>query len=156
MRLTPTMIPGRNGSGIRSAAPCSLPNEASPVLGAELNRSESWTSNDSNDFKRGGRNRGLRLFRLAQPLIRKRAFGEVRGDMKKCCAIAGAAGIVAVMSVLPADAHPKKQKRPAAQRYEIQTQTPSLDGRTLGRMRTCGFDYLQYDGLGTPYGPYCH
>jgi hypothetical protein len=32
---------------------------------------------------------------------------------------------------------------------------PSLDGRTLGRMRTCGFDYLQYDGLGTPYGPYC-
>jgi hypothetical protein len=86
----------------------------------------------------------------------KRAFGEVRGDMKKCCAIAGAAGIVAVMSVLPADAHPKKQKRPAAQRYEIQTQTPSLDGRTLGRMRTCGFDYLQYDGLGTPYGPYCH
>jgi len=41
-------------------------------------------------------------------------------------------------------------------RYELQTQTPSLDGRTLGRMRTCGFDYLQYDGLGTPYGPYCH
>jgi hypothetical protein len=105
---------------------------------------------------RGGRNRRLRLFGLAQPLIRKRTFGEVRGDMKKCCAVAVAAGIVAVMSVLPADARPEKQKRPAAQRYEIQTQTPSLDGRTLGRMRTCGFDYLQYDGLGTPYGPYCH
>jgi hypothetical protein len=26
----------------------------------------------------------------------------------------------------------------------------------LGRMRTCGFDYLQYDGLGTRYRPYCH
>ena len=44
---------------------------------------------------------------------------------------------------------PKKSRR-------TKQASPSLDGRTLGRMRTCGFDYLQYDGLGTPYGPYCN
>ena len=80
-------------------------------------------------------------------------------DMKHFCAAAIAVAIVAVMFALPADARPKKQKRPDMQkRYELQTQTPqSLDGRTLGRMRTCGFDYLQYDGMaGTPLGPYCH
>ena len=61
--------------------------------------------------------------------------------------------IVATSLALPAEARTNKQKRPAA----VQTQqAPSLDGRTLGRMRTCGFDYLQYDGMGTPYGPYCH
>ena len=80
-----------------------------------------------------------------------------RSDMKKYHAAVAAVAIGAVMFGLPADARPKKQKRPEMQkRYEVQTQTPSLDGRTLGRMRTCGFDYLQYDGLGTPYGPYCH
>jgi hypothetical protein len=63
-----------------------------------------------------------------------------------------AAAVVTTMFVVPANARPKKQKRPAVQTQ----QAPSLDGRTLGRMRTCGFDYLQYDGLGTPYGPYCH
>ena len=62
------------------------------------------------------------------------------------------AGLATLLAV-PAEARAKKQKRPAG----VQTQqAPSLDGRTLGRMRTCGFDYLQYDGLGTPYGPYCH
>jgi len=80
-----------------------------------------------------------------------------RSDMKKYHAAVAAVAIGAVMFGLPADARAKKQKRPEMQkRYELQTQTPSLDGRTLGRMRTCGFDYLQYDGLGTPYGPYCH
>ena len=83
--------------------------------------------------------------------------GKDRSDMKKYHAAVAAVAIGAVMFGLPADARPKKQKRPEMQkRYEVQTQTPSLDGRTLGRMRTCGFDYLQYDGLGTPYGPYCH
>ena len=77
--------------------------------------------------------------------------------MKKNLIDVVAAAIVAALLVSPADARPKKQKRPDAQRRnDVQTQTPSLDGRTLGRMRTCGFDYLQYDGLGTPYGPYCH
>lgn len=75
--------------------------------------------------------------------------------MKKVLAVVVA--VVVMITTMPADARPKKQKRTEAQkRYELQTQTPSLDGRTLGRMRTCGFDYLQYDGLGTPYGPYCH
>ena len=66
-----------------------------------------------------------------------------------------AAVVVAVSFVLPAEARTNKhkQKRPAAVQSQ---QAPSLDGRTLGRMRTCGFDYLQYDGLGVPYGPYCH
>ena len=53
---------------------------------------------------------------------------------------------------LPADARAKKQKRPAS----VQRQVPSLDGRITGRMRTCGFDLLQYDRRGVPYGPYCH
>ena len=65
-----------------------------------------------------------------------------------------AAAVIATTFVLPADARAKKQKRPAV--VQTQQASPSLDGRTLGRMRTCGFDYLQYDGLGTPYGPYCH
>ena len=65
-----------------------------------------------------------------------------------------AAAVIATMFVLPADARAKKPKRPAS--AQTQQASPSLDGRTLGRMRTCGFDYLQYDGLGTPYGPYCH
>ena len=77
--------------------------------------------------------------------------------MKKSYVVIVAA-MTAAMFVLPADARSKKPKRSDAQKqYEVQTtQTPSLDGRTLGRMRTCGFEYLQYDGLGTPYGPYCH
>jgi hypothetical protein len=64
-----------------------------------------------------------------------------------------AAAVVTTMFVLPADARPKKQKRPAI----VQTQqVPSLDGRITGRMRTCGFELLQYDRRGVPYGPYCH
>jgi hypothetical protein len=62
-----------------------------------------------------------------------------------------AAAVMATMFVMPADARAKKPKRPAA--VQTQQASPSLDGRTLGRMRTCGFDYLQYDGLGTPYVP---
>jgi hypothetical protein len=77
--------------------------------------------------------------------------------MKKCHAAGLAVAIAVVMFVLPADARTKRPKRPDAQkRYELQQTLQSLDGRTLGRTRTCGFDYLQYDGLGTPYGPYCH
>jgi hypothetical protein len=51
----------------------------------------------------------------------------------------------------------KKGKRVRSQTRTTTTGTSSsLDGRTLGRMRTCGYDYLQYDGLGAPFGPYCH
>jgi hypothetical protein len=72
------------------------------------------------------------------------------------CLVAIAAAIVtATIVVLPADARAKKAKRPDAQkRHEVQT--PSLDGRITGRPRTCGYETFQYDGLGVPYGPYCH
>ena len=77
--------------------------------------------------------------------------------MKKNLGITIAAVIVASLFMLPADARPRKQKRPDPQRhYQLQTQTPSLDGRITGRTRTCWFETLQYDGLGVPYGPYCH
>jgi hypothetical protein len=76
--------------------------------------------------------------------------------MKRGYAAVVAVTIGALTLALPADARPNKQKRSKVQKQYEQTQRPSLDGRTLGRMRTCGFDYLQYDGLGTPYGLYCH
>jgi hypothetical protein len=77
--------------------------------------------------------------------------------MKKKLIAVVAAAIVAALLVAPADARPKKQKRPDAQRRnDVQTQIPSLDGRITGRTRTCWFETLQYDGLGVPYGPYCH
>ncbi len=66
--------------------------------------------------------------------------------------LASAAVMAATLSPLPADAAPKRKKaRPAAS-----AASTSLDGRTLGRPRTCGFDYFQYDDQGTPMGPYCH
>jgi hypothetical protein len=62
--------------------------------------------------------------------------------------------LVAACTVSSADAG-KKNKRyrtyPPAPNA-----SPSLDGRVLGRERTCGYATLQYDGLGVPYGPYCH
>ena len=77
--------------------------------------------------------------------------------MRKNLAAVVAVAVAAALLTLPADARPKKPKRPDAQRqYEIQTQTPSLDGRITGRTRTCWFETLQYDGFGVPYGPYCH
>ena len=64
------------------------------------------------------------------------------------------AAMMMAFAALPADA----AKR--AKRHRPQPAPPSasqsLDGRVLGRVRTCGFDTLQYDGLGVPYGPYCH
>jgi hypothetical protein len=64
------------------------------------------------------------------------------------------AAIMATTSaVMPADARAKKKQ---SQYQQYQAQTPSLDGRITGRTRTCGFDSLQYDGYGVPYGPYCH
>ena len=59
------------------------------------------------------------------------------------------AAVIVVLFMLPADARPRKQKRPDPQRrYEVQTQTPSLGGRITGRTRTCWSETLQYDGLG--------
>lgn len=49
----------------------------------------------------------------------------------------------------PADARTKSKK-------QYRDETPSLDGRTTGQLRTCGYDTLQYGSGGTPHGPYCH
>jgi hypothetical protein len=46
-----------------------------------------------------------------------------------------AAAVIASVFVLPADARAKKPKRPAA--VQAQQASPSLDGRILGRLRTC-------------------
>ena len=84
-----------------------------------------------------------------------RSRGEI--EIRKNILAMVAATMVAGLLVSPADARPKKQKRPDPQRrYDVQTQTPSLDGRITGPTRTCWFETLQYDGLGVPYGPYCH
>ena len=73
--------------------------------------------------------------------------------LHKALAALAAAAIMA-FAVLPADAAKK------AKRYRVETRTttvsPSLDGRITGRSRTCGYATFQYDGLGVPYGPYCH
>jgi hypothetical protein len=69
-------------------------------------------------------------------------------EIRKNIVVVVAATMVAGLLISPADARPKKQKRPDAQRrYDVQTQTPSLDGRITGRTRTCWFETLQYDGL---------
>ena len=83
--------------------------------------------------------------------------GWSRRDEENLVAVVAATIVAGLLAVSPADARPKKQKRPDPQRrYEVQTQTPSLDGRITGQTRTCWFETLQYDGLGVPYGPYCH
>jgi hypothetical protein len=67
---------------------------------------------------------------------------------KRLAAVAVAAIMVTAFSVLPADAA-KREKR-------SQSDSTSLDGRTTGQPRTCGYDYFQYDSRGVPRGPYCH
>ena len=130
-----------------------------------LDRNPRAAEEESVDDRKGHRNRRHRDRQgrrnhpsaLMSTLIRKRASASrpSRNWRGGDVLIIIIAAVVVVMSfVLPAEARTKKQKRPAA--AQTQQQTPSLDGRTLGRMRTCGFDYLQYDGLGVPYGPYCH
>jgi hypothetical protein len=73
---------------------------------------------------------------------------------KTLAALTAAVIMVTAFAVPPADAA-KKAKRYRAQSPPTST-SPSLDGRVLGRTRTCWFDTLQYDGFGVPYGPYCH
>jgi hypothetical protein len=79
--------------------------------------------------------------------------------LKFNAAAACAAAIVATsLSILPADARVKKEDRygAQAQSFENGAQPRSLDGRTTGRSRTCGYETFQYDNRGVPYGPYCH
>jgi hypothetical protein len=69
---------------------------------------------------------------------------------KRLAAVAVAAIMVTAFSALPADAA-RREKR-----SQSQSDTTSLDGRTTGQPRTCGYDYFQYDSRGVPRGPYCH
>jgi len=68
--------------------------------------------------------------------------------------------------VPPAEARQKKDNRYDDARYAGQSgfvrsdqgkpDPLSLDGRVLGRTRTCWFDIQKYDPYGVPIGPYCH
>jgi len=102
----------------------------------------------------------LKLKNPAAPAVRREAeedWGREIEMKKNLNTIIAAAIAASLFMLLPADARPKKVKRPdPPRRHEVQTQTPSLDGRITGRTRTCWFETLQYDGLGVPYGPYCH
>jgi len=73
---------------------------------------------------------------------------------KALAAIATAAILVAVFDVPPADA--KKGKKGNGGRQEATTVAPSFNRPITGRPRTCGYDTMQYDSNGMPYGPYCH
>ena len=71
--------------------------------------------------------------------------------MKKNLVAVVAATIVAGLLVSPADARPKKQKRPDGQRrYEVPTQTPSLDGRITGRLAPAGLKHFNTTDWGFP------
>src|SRR5262245_20265113 len=64
--------------------------------------------------------------------------------------VAPAAALLAIVfAAAPADARTNSKK-------QYRDETPSLDGRTTGQLRTCGYDTLQYGSGGTPHGPYCH
>ena len=64
-----------------------------------------------------------------------------------------AVAVIATMFVLQADARAKKPKRPAA--VQTQQASPSLDGRTLGRMAPADSTIFNMTGWEL-YGPYCH
>jgi len=68
---------------------------------------------------------------------------------QRLVALAAAALMAMAFAAAPADARTKDKK-------QYRNETPSLDGRTTGQLRTCGYDTLQYGPGGTPHGPYCH
>ena len=96
---------------------------------------------------------------MKNPAAPSGAAGTGRGlgenEMKKSLAVVIAVAVAAALLMLPADARPKKPKRADARRgYELQTQTPSLDGRIPGRTRTCWFETLCQLGA-APTQPAC-
>jgi len=68
---------------------------------------------------------------------------------RRLVAFIAAALLATAFAAAPADARTKSKK-------QYRDETPSLDGRTTGQLRTCGYDTLQYGSGGTPHGPYCH
>jgi hypothetical protein len=66
------------------------------------------------------------------------------------------AGILAVMTGLvcvPVAAAPKERR---SSEPRAGSEPPSLDGRTTGQPRTCGYDTFVYSSSGGTVGPYCH
>jgi hypothetical protein len=83
------------------------------------------------------------------------------GLRSHAAAVCAAAIMATSFLVLTADARAKKEDRYGAQVRSFESgeryaQPRSLDGRTTGRSRTCGYQTFQYDNRGVPYGPYCH
>jgi hypothetical protein len=78
--------------------------------------------------------------------------------LRKVVVALGAAAItVSALTAQSADARAKKKSQYRTDTAPYRTDAaPSLDGRTTGRPRTCGYQTFQYDGFGVPYGPYCH
>ena len=78
---------------------------------------------------------------------------------KALVAITAVTFAVTAFNASSADARTKRQY----QQYQSYGQSagqagwgPSLDGRVTGYVRTCGYQYQQYDIHGVPMGPYCH
>jgi hypothetical protein len=81
-------------------------------------------------------------------------------------AVCATAIIATSLAMPPARAREKKDYRYDDRRYVGQSSSGridqrgseplSLDGRNLGRTRTCWFDIQKYDPYGVPIGPYCH
>jgi len=63
--------------------------------------------------------------------------------------------LVIALYAVPADAA-RAKKKVKYRAPETATTPLSLDGRNLGRARTCWSDTFIYDGFGVPTGPYCH
>jgi hypothetical protein len=61
---------------------------------------------------------------------------------RRLVALIAAALLSTTFAAAPADARTKSKK-------QYRNETPSLDGRTTGQLRTCGYDTLQY-GSGGP------
>jgi hypothetical protein len=81
-------------------------------------------------------------------------------------AVCATAIVATSWAVSPAEARQKKDYRSDGARYVGQSgfigadqgraDPLSLDGRVLGRTRTCWYDIQKYDPYGVPIGPYCH
>jgi hypothetical protein len=68
---------------------------------------------------------------------------------RRLVALIATALLSTAFAAAPADARTKSKK-------QYRDEAPSLDGRTTGQLRTCGYDTLQYGSGGAPHGPYCH
>ena len=91
---------------------------------------------------------------MSRPMSARTGWSKSAVLRKGLLTIVATAIILAAFGMLPADAA-KRGKRSRPDTATVGSST-SLDGRTLGRTRTCGYDTLQYDGTGAARGPYCH